>query len=378
MPDSLSVLSDKPLSEALTRLQTLTSEMLPTFLLGAGCSKCAGIPLTQELTTHVLNSERLHRDSKDILCKIRTQFKGSKGSHIEDYLGELIDLVSIADRRAGRGTQSKVVLDRNTEFAVEQLRTAVDEIKRAIVEIIEIQVDLKTHREFVEFVHQPVRVGVASTPRRADYLVLNYDTMVEDALALEKVPFSDGIVGGATGWWDPTTLDRDGLSARVFKLHGSIEWYQLQDDPLPRRIGTNVQLEEESRQRVLIWPATTKYREAQRDPFAQLANRAWGTLRPQRDDQRLLLICGYSFQDAHVNIEIDNAIRNSAGNLTVVAFTGESQPNGQLMKWSVDENIRDQVLIFAKNGFFHADTQIRSDRDLPWWRFENLTRMLGG
>ena len=50
-----------------------------------------------------------------------------------------------------------------------------------------------------------------------DYLVLNYDTVLEDALALERVPFSDGLDGGVTGWWNPETFDRGGLAARVLQ-----------------------------------------------------------------------------------------------------------------------------------------------------------------
>ena len=211
-----------------------------------------------------------------------------------------------------------------------------------------------------------------------DYLVLNYDTIVENALAIECIPFSDGIDGGATGWWNPETFDRDDLAARVLKLHGSVDWCEVTKDSLPRRIAPNLQVQGMQDRRILIWPASTKYRETQLDPFAQLADRARRAMHPVRGSQRVLVICGYSFTDAHINVEIDRALRESAGDLTVVAFSNENEPVGQLKEWNQTAQIRDQLLIFAKGGFFHGDTVNPTDRELPWWKFETVVRLLGG
>ena len=92
----------------------------------------------------------------------------------------------------------------------------------------------------------------------------------------------------------------------------------------------------------------------------------------------MLTICGYGFGDAHINIEVDRALRESAGNLTVVAFTNENEPTGQLKAWNDDKNVREQVLIFANRGFFHGAAKETSTADFPWWKFEIITRLLGG
>ena len=101
-------------------------------------------------------------------------------------------------------------------------------------------------------------------------------------------------------------------------------------------------------------------------------------MRPVHGSQRVLVICGYAFGDAHINIEIDGALRESKGDLTVIAFTSEDEPVGRLKEWNQTAEIREQVLIFAKRGFFHGDTADRADSDLPWWKFENVVRLLGG
>ena len=235
--DDLSVLREKPFSDAVEKFEELLVQTGRAFLIGAGCSKCAGLPLTAELTTIAIESGKLGKTSKTILAAVKGLFEGATNSHIEDYLSELVDLLAIADRRAERrASQAHISIDGNS-YSSTQLRMAAEQIKQSISEVIEKQVEIKTHRAFVRAVHQPVRVGKVAPDSIVDYLVLNYDTVVEDALALERIPFSDGIDGGTTGWWNPEAFDRDALAARVLKLHGSVDWYEVAGDSLPRRIG---------------------------------------------------------------------------------------------------------------------------------------------
>jgi hypothetical protein len=259
-----------------------------------------------------------------------------------------------------------------------KLRTAADQIKRGIAAVIEKKVSIETHQRFVRTIHRPLRPGKPLSSQSVDYLILNYDTVLEDALALERLPYSDGTDGGVTGWWSPGTFDRNGLAARVYKLHGSINWCEFPDDPLPRRIAACLEVEAASDRRILIWPASTKYRETQLDPYAQLMERARRVLRPSHGSQCVLVVCGYGFCDAHINLELDRALRESAGELTVVVFTSDNEPSGLLEKWHRDSEVTEQVLIFASRGFFHGVLSERATDDLLWWKFENLTRLLGG
>ena len=49
-PDNLSALREKPFKEAVVKFEELFAQNGRAFLMGAGCSKCAGLPLTAELT----------------------------------------------------------------------------------------------------------------------------------------------------------------------------------------------------------------------------------------------------------------------------------------------------------------------------------------
>ncbi len=377
-PDNLSALREKPFAQAVEKLEELLAQSGRAFLIGAGCSKCAGLPLMAELTDKVLKSSALSDTTKEILTAIRDQFGETAHANIEDSLSELIDLLAIVDRRTSCGAKEKKITVGENSYSNEQLRTAATQIKQGIASIIEKKVSIETHRHFVRTVHRPLRPGKSASDQTVDYLVLNYDTALENALALECISYADGLDGGATAWWCPEIFERKGLAARVFKLHGSIDWCELLDDPLPRRVGTSLEIDTAKDRRILIWPASTKYRETQFDPYAQLMDRARDVMRPSRGSQRVLVVCGYSFGDAHINIEMDRALRESAGDLTLVVFTSENEPNGQLETWVEDEKIRDQVLVFANRGFFHGETSEQSKVDLLWWKFENVTRLLGG
>jgi len=88
-----------------------------------------------------------------------------------------------------------------------------------------------------------------------------------------------------------------------------------------------------------------------------LTSSAREIFRPREEgSQRVLAVCGYRFGDSHINLELDSALRESEGRLTVVAFSSASEPDGVLKQWHDDPQLRDRVLIYAKGGFWHGDT----------------------
>jgi len=54
------------------------------------------------------------------------------------------------------------------------------------------------------------------------------------------------------------------------------------------------------------------------------------------------------------------------------------EPEGMLKKWIKDQDICDQVRIYAKGGFYHGNTHEKSQKELPWWKFETVIRLLRG
>ena len=74
-------------------------------------------------------------------------------------------------------------------------------------------------------------------------------------------------------------------------------------------------------------------------------SRARQVMRTGRGSQRVLVVCGYSYvvTRAYKHLQkLDRALRESAGNLTIVVFTGEGKPTGQMKEWADDKGIRDK------------------------------------
>lgn len=371
-------LEEKHFREAVNKLEDLLLHP-KAVLLGAGASFCAGLPLTDQLTAKSLASDKLSSDSKNILNDIQTSFEGSfPASHIEDYLSELVDWLAITSRRASRNvTESRVSIG-GKEYSHDELLLTIEEIKQAIFTVINTEVDSETHERFVQALHRPMRPGKSIPSRTIDYLVMNYDTLIEDALALSNLCYADGLEGGVSGWWNTATFEQNNLDARVLKLHGSVNWAEHPTTATPLRVAPHLKRSKQQASKIMIWPASTKYRETQLDPYADLIHRARAVLNPKNGDQRVLLVIGYSFGDAHINLEIERGLKASKGNLTLIVFTSENEPFGVLRSWHENTAINEQVLIFADKGFFHAEKKATSTNSIEWWKFENLTQILEG
>lgn len=376
--NGLESFAEGPISEEVSTLVDLLSQNKRAFLLGAGCSRYAGLPLMAELTTAVLSTFQEGSAPFKILDRIRANFEGAPRSTIEDYMSELVDWIAIASRRRELSVPEVSVSFGDSTYSIDDLSGCLSEVKAAIAKLLNNQSGpIHFHHSFVDVIHNKLQMGKEGPRYAVDYFVLNYDTLLEDSLALQQVNYVDGFCGGVTGWWNPSTYDDRIARARVFKLHGSIDWCCLKDDVLPRRIRAERKLEEIT-EHVIIWPASTKYREAQRDPFAQMLESMRCALRPKGDLQTILVTCGYSFNDAHINLELDSALRDSSGNLTIIAFSCEDRPQGLLGKWHDDHAVSGRVRIYCNRGFFHGEKVIPASQALPWWKFEILTRLLGG
>jgi len=377
MPEDLTLFSSPELKDITQDMRELLSHSHIAFLLGAGCSSGAGLPLMPTLTEEVLQSDALTQNTKKLLESVCSHFEGAQGTTIEDYMSELVDYLSIAERRLQRGAAKPTVVVDDDEYAVDAIASALDQIKQVVAKAIyDKDINISFHQQFVRAIHGSLQAG--KSRRLVNYFILNYDTLIEDALGLEQVPYIDGFTGAATGWWNPSVFSRSAIDARVFKVHGSIDWCLLERDPLPRRIRPGIQTGR-GENHVLIFPAATKYRESQRDPFAQLIQQMRNALHPAEGEETVLAICGYSFGDSHIDCEIESGLYGSEGRLTVAAFISDDEPKGTLKKWVEDPDISSQVKIYSNKGYSHSSNQVLlKDVSVPWWKFEVLVSLLGG
>ena len=247
------------------------------WLFGAGVSYESNIPLMNILTSRIKNLLKsgpynvLYNEISDDL---------PADHHIEHVLSHIGDLIALSQR--SKFNCAYVMKLKHTTEDFENLHNEIvkhigetirygykeeDEISpEKIGNIVKPIVSIENHRRFVKSLIDLKSNLLARSS--ISFFTTNYDTLLEDALALEKLNVNDGFMGSAIGFWNPGKSYNDLNSINIYKLHGSVDWIKDSEDGLIRmRYGVNY-LKESSN--VLIYPQATKYVETQKDPFATL------------------------------------------------------------------------------------------------------------
>jgi hypothetical protein len=373
-----------------------------TWVLGAGVSFNANIPLMYPLTEQVLKRVKEDVFLKDEVALHVIDFvvnDTEDDSHIEDHLTYLGDYISLAER-----SQKKRAIIGDKEVPREKLVEVHNALLELIADIVrwgykpaktddeqnivepevsgskdEPIVDVGYHRKFIRAVFGKSRAGIEYLRQPVEFFTTNYDTLLEDALALERIPYRDGFTGGGIGFWSTDAYaPRDGTRAIVTKLHGSIDWYRDGTMPSPMlRVRPTDSYPRRNGGAVMIYPQATKYLNTQRDPFAELFQRFRNRLAVKQD--HVLVICGYSFGDEHINAEIENAMAAPDSQLTIVALANEVDSNLPLVlkHWTTKFSWRNRVFVASQNGLYQGDSgpHFTGKHPSDWWTFSGATKL---
>lgn len=348
----------EPVMEWLTGIDTC-------FLLGAGCSKCAGKPLIGELTENIVN------EADDALV---TQFrnlkpKGSRLATIEDLITYLVRCRHILE------TTSNADI---FPFRIEQIEEWMSGITRNIVgSIADNWKPSGYHKRFLKRFHNQAK------PR--DIFSLNYDTILEASLDDLRLPYLDGFLGTNRAWFDVDSFNVEGEAAyRVFKIHGSVNWIR-DGDGYVRRVSDPVD-DSNINDLVVVYPSEQKYIQTQQGVYESLMMRFRERLRFSSVNN-CLVVLGYSFNDEHINEAICNSVNDRDSNLTVISFIGpDSSLNEQRDHLrTIETRCDSRFNAFVgsdQNGFFigtAVDCEVsRAILRAELWKFENLVDLATG
>lgn len=368
------------------------------WLTGAGISFGAGLPLMYPLTDRVfslLEKNPADADAHKLVSVVRSDLPDQL--HIEHVLSHLGDLIALAER--AKDSSATVGAERVAKI---RLQTAHHTILRHIRDILrwgyqpsmngnperigkqgEPIVTIDDHRRFIRTLYRVNRAGLDERRDAIHFITTNYDTLIEDALSLERILYADGFSGGAIAAWDEPTLaaasSDQRLKAIITKLHGSIDWYRSgtengrvfrvrYDDIYPHRSNDNGN--------VVIYPQSTKYMASREDPFGFLFERFRGLLSHER--QQVLFVCGYSFGDDHIDTIIEQHILHPESKTTLVAFA--STCAGKLAEWG-SSSAGDRIFVLAKDGLYRGKNGPYFQPAAPmmerdWWTFSGMTNLL--
>jgi hypothetical protein len=382
---------DPATKDILGQLDNLLGASNQSWLFGAGISLDAGIPLMWPLTERVFRKARDEGEPSDMNVLEFVKDQLTDDSHIEHILSHLGDHRTIAER-----SKDKNIAFGAVTLSVDDLDALHQRILAWIAETIrwgykpakaggaaeeigtreEPIVVIEHHSAFVSALFNRNQAGIAERRRAVRLFTTNYDTLIEDALALGGFSYWDGFSGGAVAYRshrygdeEPNLRER----AHVIKLHGSIDWHLGEDDRVWRVRDGDVYPKKVSR--VLIYPQSTKYLATQRDPFAaqfDLFRRSLGAR-----DENVFATCGYSYGDEHINQEIELTLQRPENKTTILAYSQKLNPT--LDKWRKGPWGK-RVYVIAEDGLYvgadgpHAPPAAGTKRD--WWTFASVTKML--
>lgn len=147
----------------------------------------------------------------------------------------------------------------------------------------------------------------ASRHAPVEIFTTNYDLLIEEALEKFRVPFFDGFSGTNEPFFDTNSIERNDLPprwVRVWKLHGSINWFERSMPDGSRIMWRGIR--GGSTAPVMIHPSHQKYDQSRRMPYLALMDRLRGFL---SQPSAVLFVAGYSFGDEHLNGAILDALQ---------------------------------------------------------------------
>lgn len=362
-----------------------------SWLLGAGISFDAKLPLMYPLTNKVKKDIKVSHKKlyDDIITPLFEELP--EQCHIEHVLSHLGDYAALAERN-----KEKKTAIRGEEIELSTLEEAHNTILESISNVIrcgyveggdetadeegtlsEPIVDIESHLDFIDTLFNHASAGVHERRKTVNIFTTNYDTLLEDALALNKVPYWDGFAGGAVAhrtqrYGEPAP--ENGQRANLIKMHGSIDWF-LCDKGYVWRVRDNDRYPKANR-RVLIYPQATKYIATQQDPFSSQFDLFRKSLNSRQSNT--LAVCGYSFGDDHINNEIEFALSKEENKTVLLAFLEckDDMPEC-LEKWR-SSSFGSRVIIASLRGLYVGNQGPfkRKDDDDYWWTFKGVTSVL--
>ena len=228
-------------SDVAEQFEQILNSPKQTWLLAAGASYSSNVPLMIPLTEKALNEARTKvfvadPDALKVIDYVQNDI--AVNAHIEIFLTHLTDLITIA-QRSRKGSLS---ID-GADIKKTKLTTVHNKLLEIIANIIRWGyrpegdgkpeeegsvgssiVQIEPHKDFVRAVFRSGRAGLENLRGPIEFFTTNYDTLIEDALALNRIPFDDAFVGGGLGFWCGYEGHSDpSVKAVLTKLHGSID-----------------------------------------------------------------------------------------------------------------------------------------------------------
>jgi hypothetical protein len=204
--------------------------------------------------------------------------------------------------------------ERLSGLDIRQLRDLEGSIQRTIAACVAPREDaippLLPHDQFANW------VKAVNRTEPLEIFTTNYDILLERSFENVRIPVFDGFAGAFRPFFYPECIEDDTLLpgpawVRLWKLHGSVNWRLLGTERSKRVVRGEV-----SETGEMILPSHRKYDESRKQPYRSFMDRL---MRVLSREHALLITCGYSYGDDHINAIIYGAL-DSRVSVNVIAL----------------------------------------------------------
>ena len=239
--------------------------------------------------------------------------------------GKQLNIENILSR-----VESKIDAIGDSESLVGLTKKDLEKVENTIRRTIAESVNIDEKVIPIELPHDDFAAWIKKITRTEslEIFTTNYDILFERAFEIAELPFFDGFSGGYMPFFYSDSLEHDGLLpssnwVRLWKIHGSVNWKVIDLSGIRRVIRTVPTNTGE-----MIFPSHRKYDESRKQPYTALLDRLSQVL---NQDHALLITCGYSFSDEHINALILSVL-NTRHTANVISLQYENlSPTTQLV-----------------------------------------------
>lgn len=329
-----------PLKQVNYLQQCLSNDKRPLgFFIGAGCPMSIKdeshennpplIPDIMGITKLVCDELAECEECAAALKKVQGHFTqdGHEECTVEDILSHIRALRSVAGNDMVRDLCAK----------------DLDILDKKICDMIQSVVEKELPNTLTPYHRLALWVDAVQREKPVELFTTNYDLLMEQALEECQVPYFDGFSGTRRPFFDIRAIEEDLLPlrwARLWKLHGSTNWYQVDNVKGVFR-GTNGH---SGGTRRVIHPSHLKYEESRRMPFLAMIDRFRAFL---KQSSVALIVCGYSFKDEHINEVMVQGLQSNQTSMAFALLFGKLENYKDAVKLACG---RSNLTLLARDG----------------------------
>lgn len=265
------------------------------FLFGAGTSlakkntESLFIPAIGKMTEEIVKKISVDKELNSAIVEIKSELDTS--FTIETLLSNIEQKLKII----GVGTLNGL--------NKEKLSNLCSKIKNEIRSMVSIHEKMDKpeniiHADFASW------IGRAERKYPIEIFTTNYDYLFELGLEHLNIPYYDGFTGSFKPFFNSTSVEDLTFlpqQTKLWKIHGSLGWHF---DDLTKKVWRK----DSDKEDILIYPSSLKYDDSKKQPYTALGDRLTNFL---KQPDSVLITCGYSFGDDHINERILTALETN-------------------------------------------------------------------